>query len=205
MPNKRTPTLEEAKALFNRYPQKLLREWADEWNCSAERVRQLRHECGIGAVFSIDYDVVEKVAERIENNIYTLTETTMYEDLPVGRDAFATWIRDDIDVAQRIHEAKELGKARKLDPVEKKCMLCLEVKSVSHFDRTQKYADGFNKFCKVCIENIKNKEPKEQKKKTCFMCKKSLSPGSFDAKSAFCKRCRSKNRRAKRARNLKTQ
>jgi hypothetical protein len=205
MPNRKSPTLEEAKVLFLQEPNKTLVQFADEWGVTPERVRQLRHECGLGAVFSVDYEIVEKVAYLIENNISTLTSLKTYEDLPIGRDAFATWVRDDIDVAQKIHEAQQKAKANRLDPQEKKCSLCKEVKSVSSFSRTQKYQDGYNKFCTDCIDKLKNNKKDAPSKKTCLMCRKELSVGSFDSKSYFCKNCKSKSRRAKRARKLKTQ
>jgi len=205
MPNRKAPTLEEAKALFLKEPNKTLVEFGNEWGVSPERVRQLRHECGLGAVFSVDYEVVEKVAYLIENNISTLTNLKTYDDLPVGRDAFSTWVRDDIDVAQRIHQAQQIAKAKKLDPKEKKCMLCKQIKSVDSFSRTQKYQDGYNKFCIKCIEDLKNNKQDTPSKRTCLMCRKELSIGSFSSKSHFCKTCQSKSRRAKRALKLKTQ
>lgn len=205
MPNRKAPTLEEAKALFLKEPDKTLSQFADEWGVSSERVRQIRHECGLGAVFSVDYEIVEKVAYLIENNISSLTNLKTFEDLPIGRDAFHTWMRDDIDVAQRIHEAQAIAKAKRLDPNEKKCSMCKEIKSIDNFSRTQKYQDGYNKFCKNCIENIKNSKRDTPTKRTCLMCRKELSVGSFDSKSHFCKNCKSKSRRAKRALKLKTQ
>lgn len=205
MPNRKAPTLEEAKALFLKEPDKTLSQFADEWGVSSERVRQIRHECGLGAVFSVDYEIVEKVAYLIENNISSLTNLITFEDLPIGRDAFHTWMRDDTDVAQRIHEAQAIAKAKRLDPNEKKCSLCKEIKSIDSFSRTQKYQDGYNKFCKNCIETIKNSKQDTPTKRTCLMCRKELSVGSFDSKSHFCKNCKSKSRRAKRALKLKTQ
>jgi len=205
MPNRKAPTLEEAKALFLKEPNKTLSQFADEWGISSERVRQIRHECGLGAVFSVDYEIVEKVAYLIENNISSLTNLKTFEDLPIGRDAFHTWIRDDIDVAKRIQEAQATAKAKRLDPNEKKCSLCKEIKSIDNFSRTQKYQDGYNKFCINCIESIKNNKKETPSKRTCLMCRKDLSLGSFDSKSHFCKNCKSKSRRAKRALKLKTQ
>ena len=135
MPNRKAPTLEEAKALFLKEPNKTLSQFADEWGISSERVRQIRHECGLGAVFSVDYEIVEKVAYLIENNISSLTNLKTFEDLPIGRDAFHTWMRDDIDVAKRIQEAQATAKAKRLDPNEKKCSLCKEIKSIDNFSR----------------------------------------------------------------------
>jgi len=114
-------------------------------------------------------------------------------------------MRDDIDVAKRIQEAQATAKAKRLDPNEKKCSLCKEIKSIDNFSRTQKYQDGYNKFCINCIESIKSNKKETPSKRTCLMCRKDLSLGSFDSKSHFCKNCKSKSRRAKRALKLKTQ
>ena len=54
-------------------------------------------------------------------------------------------------------------------------------------------------------QELKKKKSIVPSKKTCLMCKKDLSIGSFDSKSHFCKNCKSKNRRAKRSLKLKTQ
>lgn len=203
MPNRQAPTPEEALQLFKKYPQKLLREWSDEWGVSIERVRQIRHESGIGAVFKINYEIVETVALRIENGEHTLTSRSMYKDLPISYDAFSTWIRDDIDAAQRIHKAQEVFKNKKLNPTDKKCALCQIVKLTKEFPKSQKYLDGYHKFCLDCLLEIKDNKPKEVGNKVCLMCKKDKSANSFDKKSHFCKLCKSKSRRAKRARNLK--
>lgn len=205
MPNRQAPSPEEALQLFKRYPEKLLREWADDWGVSVERVRQIRHESGIGAVFKINYDVVETVAKRIESGQSTLTSRNMYKDLPVSYDAFATWIRDDIDAAQRIHEAQEKRKYAKLDPTTKICSICKINLDIDKFPKSQKYADGYHKFCLDCLLEIKDNKPKKTIQRKCLMCNKEKSNNSFDSRSHFCKVCKSKSRRAKRARDLKTQ
>jgi hypothetical protein len=205
MPNRQAPSPEEALQLFKKYPEKLLREWADEWGVSVERVRQIRHESGIGAVFKINYEVVEKVATRIESGQFTLTSREMYKDLPVSYDAFATWLRDDIDSAQRINQAQEKRKYAKLDPSKKICSICKDNLDINKFPKSQKYADGHHKFCFNCLLEIKDNKPKNTIYRKCLMCKKEKSNKSFDSRSNFCKICKSKNRRAKRARDLKTQ
>lgn len=203
MPNRQAPTPEEANKLFQQYPDKLLREWADEWGISVERVRQIRHEAGVGAVFKINYDIVDIVADRISNGEYTLTNRAMYKDLSVSYDAFARWVREDIDVAQKIHEAQEKYRQIKLNPENKTCPLCKLNQPVDKFSKTQKYLDGYNKFCIRCVESMKNDKPTVKERKECIMCKKEKSVGSFDRNSYFCKDCKSKGRRKVRARNLK--
>ena len=44
MPSRRLPSVEEAHKLFKADPYKRLSEWAKEWDCSHERVRQLRDQ-----------------------------------------------------------------------------------------------------------------------------------------------------------------
>ena len=204
MPNRKAPTLETARFQFQSFPDKTLKEWADEWGISAERVRQIKNECGVGSKYSVDYDIVENVAKKIESGIYTVTNLKTFEDLPIGRDAFHTWMVDDITTADRIRAAQEISRKKKLDPDVKKCALCQEEKDIGEFVRSQKYRDGRNKYCIDCIEKIAKSSTNEKPdKKTCYMCKKDLSVNSFDSGTSFCKNCRSKSRRAKRARDLK--
>ncbi len=42
MPNKVTPTIEEANQLFKDKPHYKLKDWAKEWGVSIERVRQIK-------------------------------------------------------------------------------------------------------------------------------------------------------------------
>ena len=203
MPNRKAPTLDKVKLEFLKYPEKKLNDFANEWGITSERVRQLREECGLGPVFKIDYEIVETIAERIENNISTVTSIQMYKDLPIGRDAFATWMRDDIDVAERIHKAQKIAKAKRVDPDSKVCSICKENKLVSEFPKSQKYVDGYHKFCMNCLLEVKQSKPKKLKNRHCLMCKKDKAQSSFDKHTAFCKTCKSKSRRAIRARDLK--
>ena len=165
--------------------------------------RQIKNECGVGSKYSVDYDIVENVAKKIESGIYTVTNLKTFEDLPIGRDAFHTWMVDDITTADRIRVAQEISRKKKLDPDVKKCSLCKEEKVIDEFVRSQKYKDGRNKYCIDCIEKLANSSNKKSDRKTCYMCKKDLSVNSFDSGTSFCKNCRSKSRRAKRARDLK--
>ena len=64
-----------------------------------------------------------------------------------------------------------------------------------------------NRYCKDCQSKVID-ENEDIKRKTCFMCKKSLSTKGFnknramkDGYSLFCKNCQSKERRTKRRLN----
>ena len=61
MPNKKAPSVEEAKTLFLASPNKLLKEWSKEWGVSVERVRQLKVQAGLSIGNDIDYEVAEQV------------------------------------------------------------------------------------------------------------------------------------------------
>ena len=76
---------------------------------------------------------------------------------------------------------------------------------ISEYDKSQKYKDGLNRYCKTCHTYILDNKD-EEKKKTCLMCKKTLSQSSFDKSrtfkdglTVFCKKCKSNERRSKRA------
>ena len=153
----------------------------------------------------IDNNIVEVIVERIRNGESTLTNRSLYEDLPVGYDRFKTWmikqpsIKDKCDIARQEYLSS--------DKSEKKCYKCNETLSIQLFNKSQKYNDGYNRYCQECqLQIIDDRE--EVRKKTCFLCKKSLSPKSFnknramkDGYSLFCKNCQSKERRSKRRLN----
>ena len=61
MPNKVTPTIEEAKLLFREKPQYKLKDWAKEWGVSIERVRQIKEQAGIIPMSEVDARVVNTI------------------------------------------------------------------------------------------------------------------------------------------------
>lgn len=204
MPNKKAPSVEEAKTLFLASPNKLLKEWSKEWGVSVERVRQLKVQAGLSIGNDIDYEVAEQVIQRIQSGYGTITTRKTYKGLPVGYDKFRTWCFKDIELSKRVEQARENFLNGSYNPTEKVCYKCSVNKSISEYDKSAKYKDGYNRYCKVCLSDIKENKTKIDKK-TCMMCKQSLSPSSFDSNSKFrdglslfCKNCKSKERRKNR-------
>jgi len=204
MPNKIAPSLEEAKKLFEQNPNRLLKDWAKEWNVSVERVRQIKEECGFTSFKNVNYELVETIVNRILHDGYTVTNREMYKDLPIGYDRFRTWCLTNPDVQELVDSAREQYLSS--DKTEKKCYKCQEILPLNKFNKSQKYKDGYNRYCITCVENA----PEEVKRKTCMMCQKDLSTSSFNANrkmpdgfAAFCKTCQSNQRRKKRRLNSK--
>ena len=112
MPIRKAPQPEEARKLFLTHPNKTLQDWADMWGTTAERVRQIRHESGVGAVFKLDMKVVEKVCEHISTGKFTLADREMYKSLPVGLEAFKTWMGENEQVMIAVTDAFILDNAR---------------------------------------------------------------------------------------------
>ncbi len=205
MPTRKAPTPEEARKLFNDYPYRKLSYWADDWGVTIERVRQIKIECGIGSKFDINMDIATKIANKIKEGQYTLTDIDLYKDFPIGREAFATWIRKSPDIKNIIEQAQEEAKLNKLNPSIKICKKCNQSKEIEFYSRSQKYIDGRLPWCLDCL-NVKVTKPKNNNKKVCLLCKKEKSTKSFtnnkkykDGLVPFCKTCKSKSRRAKRA------
>lgn len=205
MPNKQTPSIEEAKELFKANPHYKLKDFANDWGVSIERVRQIKKEAGIVPMSEIDTSIVEIILERIRNGEATLTNRELYKGLPVGYDRFRTWMMKDSSIKEQCDLARE--EYLSTDKVEKKCYKCEIIKPIDTFNRSQKYQDGFNRYCMICQEQI-IEEKDYVKRKTCFMCKQSLSVKSFnknrtmkDGYSLFCKNCQRKERRSKRRLN----
>ena len=205
MPNKVTPTIEEAKLLFREKPQYKLKDWANEWGVSIERVRQIKNQAGIVPMSEVDENIVNVILERIRNGEATITNRSLYKGLPIGYDRFKTWMLKNPELKEKCDLARE--EYLSSDKTEKKCYKCNINKSIDSYNKSQKYSDGYNRYCKDCQSQIIN-EKDDVKKKTCFLCKKSLSPKSFnknramkDGYSLFCKNCQSKERRSKRRLN----
>jgi hypothetical protein len=201
MPNKKAPSVEEAKTLFLENPNKLLKEWSKEWGVSVERVRQLKVQAGLSIGNDIDYEVAEQVIQRIQSGYGTIATRKTYKGLSVGYDKFRTWCVKDVELSKRVEQARENFLNASYNPTEKVCYKCSVNKSISEYNKSAKYKDGYNRYCKVCHSQIKDNKVKIDKK-TCMMCKQSLSPSSFDGNSKFrdglslfCKTCKSKERR----------
>jgi len=202
MPARKAPSPEEAKKLFLSYPNKKLSYWADEWGITIERVRQIKLESGVGSKFDINYDVAKQIANKIASGEYTLTQMELYDEFPIGREAFMTWIRKSEDIESLVLNAQ--------NPNDKECKKCNSIKSVDNFTKSQKYIDGRLPWCESCVSESLDRERAEGKekstKKICLLCKKQKSLKSFTANKnyrdglvPFCKTCKSKSRRAKRA------
>lgn len=207
MPNKKAPSVEEAKALFIGSPSKLLKEWSKEWDVSIERVRQLKVEAGLSIGNEIDYEIANQVIQRIQSGYGTITTRKTYEGLPVGYDRFRTWCLKDVELAKQAEEARNNFLNSSFNPTEKVCYKCTLNKSISEYNKSAKYKDGYHRYCKECQVQIAEETVKPSKK-TCLLCKQSLSPSSFDSNSKFrdglslfCKTCKSKERRKQRRTN----
>lgn len=208
MPIRKAPTPEKARELFLQFPNKKLKDWANEWGCTAERVRQIKLESGVKSKYKIDINLAKKVANYISSGKYTLTSLEMYEEFPIGRDAFMTWMRKNKEVEDIILNAQNIANKTRLNPTNKTCKICKVSQNVTNFYKSQKYADGYVPYCDKCLKSTL--EDNSSLKKLCLLCSKEKSKSSFtrnmkykDGLVPFCKTCKSKSRRAKRAINLK--
>ena len=118
MPSRKLPSVEEAYELFKKDPYKRLSEWAKEWDCSHERVRQLREEAGFPKISEIDYRISRQVVERIRSGEYTLTRRITYADLPIGYEKFVSWYEQDPSIYLAVLGAQQWARNHKLNPTE---------------------------------------------------------------------------------------
>jgi len=174
MPARKAPSPEEAKKLFLSYPNKKLSYWAEEWGITIERVRQIKLESGVGSKFDINIDIVKKIADKIEKGEYTLTSIELYDNFPIGREAFMTWIRKSKDVENLILKAQETAKRNKLNPENKECKKCNSIKSIDEFTKSQRYIDGRLPWCNICINNVLKLKKNLEKKHVDYVKKKNL-------------------------------
>lgn len=212
MVHRKAPSLEEARELFLADPNKMLQTWADEWGVTHERVRQLRIESGVPQRGAYNEETAAAILDIIRTGRGGLTTPRTYEEQPIGLERFKTWIDEEEGLAERIAEAqKEAAKMLK-DPIEKECKYCREWKPVEEFNRTQKFIDGFSRFCKNCTLELKKKkeESTEVPLKFCLSCKQdkpteefSKNPNTADKLKIFCKSCHKSNKRKIRRTNRK--
>lgn len=165
MPSRKVPKVEQAYELFIADPHKPLSEWAREWDCSHERVRQLREQCGLDPISAIDHEIAITVIDRIRDGKYSLTVRELYEDLPIGLERFMTWMQDDPAIWLGVKEAQQYVEKQKWNPTEKQCARCGVLQPIRQFSKTQKYKDGRKKICKDCINNPSGKLLEIQKRK----------------------------------------
>ena len=165
MPSRRIPSVEEAYKLFNDDPYKPLSHWADEWECSHERVRQLREQCGFPPISSIDHGIARIVIDRLYSGEYSLTVRDLYDDLPIGLEKFMTWWKEDPAIWLGVLHAQQYIKQKSWNPDEKQCSKCGELQKIDSFGKTQKYKDGRQKICNNCVKNPSGKLEEIQKKK----------------------------------------
>lgn len=211
MVHRKAPSLEEATELFAQDPDKMLQEWADEWGVTHERVRQLRIQSGVPQRGAYSEEVAEAILDIIRSGRGGLTTPRTYEEQPIGYERFSTWIEEEEGLAEKVIEAQKQASKMLTDPIEKECRYCREWKPVEDFKRTQKYQDGYTKFCEVCLIHLKENAPEEgDKLKNCISCKTeksikefSTNPNSSDGLKIFCKDCHKKQKRKARRRNAK--
>lgn len=157
MPSRKIPSVEQAYEMFNKDPWRPLSEWAKEWDCSHERVRQLREQAGFPPMSSIDHGIAIEIIDRIRSGKYKLTVRTLYEDLPIGLEKFLSWMKTDPAIYLGVLEAQQYVKKKEWTPDEKQCKKCGQLLPVKDFDKTQKYKDGLKKFCRNCLSNPSEK------------------------------------------------
>ena len=163
MPTRKAPSPEEAKKLFQHYPYRKLSYWADDWGVTIERVRQIKIECGVGSKFDVNMNIATKIANKIKLGEYTLTDLDLYKDLPIGREAFATWMRKSPDIKELIEQAQEEAKLNKLNPTNKICKKCNQSKDIDMYSKSQRYVDGRLPWCFDCLSKQLHKKRDNKK------------------------------------------
>ena len=88
----------------------------------------------------------------------------LYEDLPIGLEKFLTWMKEDPSIYLAILEAQQWVEKQSWSPETKQCRKCGEVLKSESFGKTQKYKDGLQKICKLCVKNPSEKLSKIQEK-----------------------------------------
>jgi len=153
------PTLEQAEFLFNKFPDKTLREWAEDWGMSHENVRLMKKKLGLNTSSRAQFDetAAQEIVQFIADGKGTLNTARTYEPYKFGKVAFKKWVEERPELAQAIEEAELKAWEDKINPTHKKCATTGEVLPVSEFYKDKSTLDGYSVRSKKVVKEMAKK------------------------------------------------
>ena len=140
------PTLDQAEFLFKRFPNKSLREWAEDWEMSHENVRLMKIKLGVPTSKKVEYspEIARQIVEYIREGKGTLNTARTYEHYDFGKVTFANWMTENPSLAREVDMALQQAQDRKLNPTHKRCATTGEWLPVSEFYKDSNTLDGYS-------------------------------------------------------------
>jgi hypothetical protein len=152
------PSYEQMEWLFQKYPNKTLREWGKEWGISYERVRQLKEQIGLPPRGSFDMETAEEIIEFIRSGKGTVSTARTYAKFPnVGKGRFLSWCKEYPEVKEKLEEAIAYADFQKKHPTHKKCQITGEVLPITEFYRDKNSIDGYGNRSKEAVKAMVKK------------------------------------------------
>ena len=129
------PTLNEADVLFRRFPEKTLRQWAEDWEMSHENVRLMKIKLGLPTTKKVSYnpEIARQIVEFIREGKGTINTARTYEHYNFGKVTFLNWMKDNPSLARDVEIAEAQSLEKKLNPTHKRCATTGEYLPVSEF------------------------------------------------------------------------
>ncbi len=153
------PTLEQAEFLFKRFPDKTLREWADDWEMSHENVRLMKKKLGLNTSNRIEYspEIGRQIVEFIREGKGTVNTARTYEHYPFGRVTFKKWMKENPSLASEVDIAQQQALEKKMNPTHKRCATTGEWLPVSEFYKDRNTLDGYSVRSKKVVKEMARK------------------------------------------------
>ncbi len=153
------PTLDQAEFLFKRFPNKSLREWAEDWEMSHENVRLMKIKLGVPTSKKVEYspEIARQIVEYIREGKGTLNTARTYEHYDFGKVTFANWMVENPSLAREVDMALQQAQDRKLNPTHKRCATTGEWLPVSEFYKDKNTLDGYSVRSKQVVKEMARK------------------------------------------------
>ena len=153
------PTLDQAEFLFKRFPEKTLREWAEDWEMSHENVRLMKIKLGLPTSKKVAYDseIARQIVEFIREGKGTINTARTYEHYNFGKVTFTNWMKDNPSLARDVEIAEAQALEKKLNPTHKRCATTGEYLPVSEFYKDKNTLDGYSVRSKKVVKEMARK------------------------------------------------
>tara|TARA_R100001510_G_C7656444_1_gene216459 strand:- start:4977 stop:5774 length:798 start_codon:yes stop_codon:yes gene_type:complete len=151
---KHRPTLEQAEFLFNKFPKKPLREWGEDWGVSHEQVRIMKIKLGIPTSRKVEYtpEVAQPIIDYISEGMGTINTTRTFKGRPFGKTTFLNWMAEYPELSDKVIEAQNVARDKKLNPTHKRCSQSGEMLPVSEFYKDSNTLDGYSSRSKEAVK-----------------------------------------------------
>jgi len=149
------PTIEQAEFLFKKFPNKTLREWANEWGMSHENVRLMKKKLGLPTrAMPITTMVADEIIAFIKDGKGTVNTARTYANYPFGKGKFTYWLDENPQYKDMLKEAEAVALEKKQNPTHKRCIVTGEWLPISEFYKDKGTVDGYSRRSKKAVKSM---------------------------------------------------